>query len=72
MNDQRRETGGMAPEGAGFPVVLPGQLRECQGHVFDNIKRHIDGGGGECDLRIMVLGTAGTRKSFLVYAHPTS
>ena len=54
------------PDGAGIPVVLPGQLDERQRQAFDIVKEHHDA-DDVGTLRMLVLGTAGT-KSWLVYA----
>ncbi|CAM9650624.1 unnamed protein product, partial [Laminaria digitata] len=48
-------------------VILPEQLNERQSQAFDNVKRHFEV-GGDIALHQMALGTAGTGKSWLLYA----
>ena len=65
--EKRSQSGGTAPDGAGIPVVLPGQLNERQRQAFGMVKTHHDADDGGA-LRIFFLGTAGTGKLWLVYA----
>ena len=46
--------------------MAPDSLNERQRNCFDVVKHHFENGGDP--LRMMVLGTAGTGKSYLVYA----
>ena len=64
--EKRSQSGGAALDGAGIPVVFPGQLNERQRQAFDIVKKNGDADDGD-DLRMPVLGTAGTGKSWLVY-----
>ena len=49
-----------------IPDVTPDSLNERQRNCYDVVKHHFENGGEA--LRMMVLGTAGTGKSYLVYA----
>ena len=49
-----------------IPHVAPDSLNERQRNCYDVVKHHFENGGEP--LRMMVLGTAGTGKSYLVYA----
>ena len=49
-----------------MPVVLPSQLTQRQRFAYGIVRAHKDGLGKREPLRIMVLGTAGTEKSWLV------
>ena len=49
-----------------IPDVTPDSLNEWQRNCYDVVKHHFENGGEP--LRMMVLGTAGTGKSYLVYA----
>ncbi|CAN0557378.1 unnamed protein product, partial [Laminaria digitata] len=65
---QRKQAGGAPPDERGVPVVLPTQLNERQRVAYDIVRAHLDGDAEREPLRMMVLGTAGTGKSWLVNA----
>ena len=66
INVRRQQAGGGPPDNRGVPVVLPSQLDQRQLFAYEVVRAHKDGLGEHEPLRMMVLGTAGTGKSWLV------
>ena len=60
--------GGGPPDNRRVLVVLPSQLNQRQRFAYEIVRAHKDGLGEREPLRMMVLGTAGTGKSWLVNA----
>ena len=56
------------PDNRRVPVVLPSQLNQRQRFAYEIVSAHKDGLRQRKPLRMMVLGTAGTGKSWLVNA----
>ena len=70
INVEGQQAGGGPPDNRRVPVVLPSQLNQCQRFAYEIVRAHKDGLGEREPLRMMVLGTAGTGKSWLVNALP--
>ena len=68
INVQRQQAGGEPPDNRREPVVLPSQLNQRQRFAYEIVRTHKDGLRQREPLRMMVLGTAGTGKSWLVNA----
>ena len=66
INVQRQQAGGGPPDNRGVPVTLPSQLNQRQRFAYEIVRAHKDGLGEREPLRMMVLETAGTGKSWLV------
>ena len=60
--------GGGAPDTRCVPVALVSQLNERQLRAYEIVRAHKEGHGEREPLRMTVLGTAGTGKSWLLNA----
>ena len=68
INVEGQQAGGGPLDNRRVPVVLPSQLNQRQRFAYEIVRAHKGGLGEREPLRMMVLGTAGTGKSWLVNA----